>query len=107
MLQENIIDQWLLELIEDFTTGLLKKANCYHAGNCLTMSQVLKYYLEIFNIKSELMNAKVKQGRNRINHYFLRLEDGTILDATASQFRNMPKIYIGVMPVNYLNPKTC
>lgn len=95
----------LLELITYFRTGLYKNAKVYHAGNCLVMSQILKHYLQLFDIKTDLINVRVKYLKHRTNHYCLQMQDGFIIDATASQFNGMPKVYIGVLPKNYLTPK--
>jgi hypothetical protein len=91
----------LTELVVDFVEGLLKKAKVKHAGNCLVMCQIVQAYLLLFKIDTFLMNVIVKQGRKEINHYVLKMIDGTIIDATASQFKDMPKVYIGKMPKNY------
>lgn len=103
-------DQKLKVIVEDFISGLRKKAKCNHAGNCYAVSQILKPYLScLFGINTLICNAKVKQGRKRINHYYLlRVKDGLIVDATASQFKDpdgkkMPKVYIGTKPDWYID----
>lgn len=93
----------LLEYITDFVEGLLKKANVKHAGNCLVMSQILQPYLQLFlDIRTEIINTWVKQDDDLVNHYCLQMKNGKIIDATASQFSGMPKVYIGVRPKYYL-----
>lgn len=93
-----------------FVNGLLKKAKCKHAGNCYAMCQILKPYLScFFKVETLINNAKVKQGRKKVNHYYLfRIKDGIIIDPTASQFKKpdgtqMPKIFIGKMPEWYVH----
>jgi hypothetical protein len=100
----------LLKIISDFTNGLLKKAKCTHAGNCYAVCQILKPYLScLFGVETLIDNAKVKQGRKKVNHYYLlRIKDGMIIDATASQFKDpngkqMPKVFIGEKPEWYLS----
>ncbi len=95
----------LLELVTDFSQGLLKKAKVTHAGNCLLMSEILKEYLSLFGISTLLINVKVREVSKKINHYCLIMENGDIVDATASQFNNMPIVYIGELPANYLKVK--
>lgn len=102
-------DKELKIVIADFVTGLLKKAKCKHAGNCYAMCQILKPYLScFFGVETLINNTKVKQGRKKVNHYYLiRIKDGMIIDATASQFKKpngeqMEKIFIGEMPEWYL-----
>ena len=102
-------DKILNKLVTEFVVGLLKKANINNAGNCFTMCQILQpYLLLIFGIYTIIINTKVKQGRKKVNHfYLLRVKDGIIIDATSSQFKNpngerMPKVLIGEKPDWYL-----
>lgn len=101
-------DKQLLKEVTQFTKGLLKKAKCNHAGNCYAVSHILKPYLSFFyGVETMVVNSKVKQGKKKINHYYLlRVKDGIIIDATASQFTNidgeqMPKVFIGEKPSWY------
>lgn len=89
-------------LIYEFVDGLLKYAKCNHAGNCLVMSEILQSYLYLFGIDTKLINVKVNQSRKKINHFCLKMNDGLIIDPTASQFKDMPKVYIGDLPNNYI-----
>lgn len=91
----------LIVIVDDFVTGLLKYAKVNHAGNCLAVSEILRGYLNLFNINTCLINVIVNEDDNDINHYCLQTPNGTIIDATASQFKGMPKIFIGDMPANY------
>ena len=72
------------------------------------MCQILKPYLScLYGVETLIENCKVKQGRRNVNHYYLlRIKDGIIIDATASQFKLpdgkiMPKVYIGTKPEFY------
>ena len=98
-------DKILNKIVSEFAEGLLKKAKVTHAGNCLTMSQFLKPYLSgLFGIETLINNCKVKQGRKKVNNYYLiKIKNGVIIDATASQFKKpdgkqMPKVFIGQKP---------
>lgn len=74
--------------------------------NCLLMSEILGEYLAFFwGVKTKLINVKVRQGRRKVNHYCLQLKNGKIIDATSSQFKDMPKIFIGNMPDFYIKIK--
>lgn len=95
-------DKKLAKLISEFVIGLLKKAKVTHAGNCLAMSEILCSYLKLFGVHTKVINVHVKRKKNRRNHYCLQMQSGEIIDATASQFKGMPKIYIGIRPENYL-----
>lgn len=104
-------DSELYEILTDFVQGLLLRAKCTHSGNCYMMCRILKPYLEgLFGIGVLMENAKVKQGRKKVNHYYLvRVSDGLIIDGTASQFKypdgkTMPQVYIGIKPEFYINP---
>ena len=97
------LEQNLKEAVIEFVDFILMKEGIAHAGNCLTMSQILQYYLKIiYEVDAELINVNVKEGRKKINHYCLKLKDGSIIDRTSSQFNNMTKVYFGEMPNNYL-----
>lgn len=70
---------------------------------CYAVSASLQGFLAFFcKIETELVEGDVGRG---INHYWLRLPDGRIIDATADQFstpsRPMPKVYIGELPEWY------
>ncbi len=97
----------LYPLISEYAHGLRKKANLKHAGNCWAMSCMLRYYLYVlFNIKTEIVNVKVRQRGKNVNHYYLLMDNGIIIDGTASQFRypngrTMPKVYMGERPSFY------
>jgi hypothetical protein len=100
-LKEIIDEENLLDLVTEFVEGLLRAANVKHAGNCFVVSELLEEYLMICGIKSKMINVKVEQGEERINHYLLEMDDKTVIDGTASQFKDMPKIHIGELPDNY------
>lgn len=95
----------LLKAVTDLVTALLLQAKVKHAGNCLAMSQVVKDFLILFEIETKLINVKVLEDGQKINHYCLEMKDGKIIDPTASQFKEMPKVFIGKMPENYLNKR--
>ncbi len=102
-------DKTLNKIVTEFVLGLLKKAKVTHAGNCYMMCQILKPYLSgLLGVETLINNCKVKQGRKKINHYYLlRVKDGMIIDATASQFKKpdgeqMPKVFIGQKPDWYV-----
>ena len=98
-------DKQLNKIVAEFVAGLLKKAKVTHAGNCYAVCQILRPYLScLFGVDTFINNTKVKQGRKKVNHYYLwRVKDGMIIDATASQFKKpdgeqMPKVFIGKIP---------
>lgn len=94
----------------EFTKGLLGR-KFGSAGNCAQVSMWLQGYLgSICQLETELMNAQVIQNGEEVNHYFLQMSDGRIIDATASQFnfpdgKQMPKLYFGSVPDFYIKLK--
>lgn len=96
----------LFSLVTDFIVGLKRKAKVDHAGNCLVMSEILKEYLYLFGIETKIINVSVSLPDKKINHYCLKMNDGNIIDATASQFSWLPEVYIGQMPANFHESKS-
>lgn len=100
-------DRTLLRLANEFILGLLNgdKPN----GMCFFASASLQGYLYFYKIETEMQECEVNINADKFwNHYYLKLEDGRILDPTASQFNeelnlNMPLVYLGVLP-NHYNP---
>ena len=65
---------------------------------CFAVSWPLQAYLKSVGIDTELIEGSCGDAE----HYWLRLQDGRILDATADQFNNAgPKVYLGEQPDYY------
>lgn len=90
-------DKDLVQLATEFRQGILGERTSYLM--CFAVSAPLQSYLSgVFGIAAEL----VKGDCRHVEHYWLRLPDGRILDATADQFaRNMPPVYLGNKPRHY------
>ena len=58
---------------------------------CAVVSYALQSYLSFLGQESNIEEVSLRYS----NHVFLRLPDGRVLDATADQFGQYPKIYIG------------
>lgn len=58
---------------------------------CAAVCYPLQGYLAFLGQPSDLEEVDL----GRTNHVFLRLPSGRVLDPTADQFGNYPKIYIG------------
>ena len=88
----------LREQVELFRKGLLGKRAATQM--CFMVSSALAGYLEF----TGACKCRVVQGEVRnCGHYWIALENGQIIDATADQFRKpnggkMPPIYIGQKP---------
>lgn len=74
---------------------------------CYAVCAPLSSFLEMCGCENELTEGIVKlNGHNKgitINHFWLTLPDGRIIDPTGSQFNgmgneNMPVVYVGEKP---------
>lgn len=99
----------LLKIVRGFRKGLLgnKKPNMM----CFAVCSPLKTFLQVGGIECKLKEVCVVQGPSVWFHWYLELEDGRILDPTASQFvapdgQKMPVIYLGERPYWYQLKKT-
>ncbi len=72
---------------------------------CYIVSNHLQSRLKYFGLETELVNGEVLQEDGTWIHWWLKLSDGRIIDATASQFKHEgvkgPKVYIGTLPAHY------
>lgn len=87
----------LKRLVRAFRDGLLDGED--PEGWCYKVSAPLQGYLGAVGIECRLISGTTHGSY----HVWLELPDGTIIDATASQFRRpngraMPLVYIGELP---------
>lgn len=84
----------LLNLVRRFRNGVL--GDRPSDLMCGVVSYPLEGYLNFLGIKCHVVRGPEGE------HYWIELEDGRIIDATAdqynSEFRKMPKVYIGPKP---------
>jgi hypothetical protein len=93
----------LMIVITDHVDYLLEIAKVKHAGNCLLMSQFVQFHLELlYGIRTKIQPTWVSTEDDLVFHYFVEMRNKRIIDPTASQFKGMPKVYIGERPKNYL-----
>jgi hypothetical protein len=90
----------LKNIVRDFTKGLLDGKPS--ARMCLAVCMPLASFLRIYGYRGVVTEGTV----NGLEHFWITLPDGTILDPTASQFSKpdgspMPKIYVGLKPEWY------
>lgn len=102
-------DKELLKTVTQFRKGFLGKRK--PDLQCYALSTALQGWLNFLGVYTELICVDIETGDIydiMCNHYFLKLADGRILDATGSQFnndeRNMPPVYLGGKPDWYLIP---
>ena len=90
-------DRELCKIASGVRRGILGKQSSDRM--CLAVCLPLQGYLSFFcRLETELVEGDF----DHINHYWLKLPDGRILDPTADQFstpeRPMPKVYLGPLP---------
>lgn len=98
-------DKQLLKTAKSFRKGLLNGRAA--ANMCFAVSAPLEGYLSACGFYCSLLEVAILVDGDIHQHYVLKLSDGRILDATASQFNNpngepMPDIYLGERPSWYL-----
>ena len=98
-------------IASEFREGLLGKDSSFN--ECYKVSTALQGYLSFIGIESKLVKYEVDASNSNyplemeyskidtIVHYCLRIED-KILDATADQFKGMPKVFFGGRPMYYM-----
>ncbi len=95
--------EFVLILAQEFRFGLVGHKPVESGGGVL-INEPLEGYLQAFGIRCKLVEGLVQGQR----HFWVELlEDKTIVDAVASQFRTpdgrkMPAVYVGKRPEWYL-----
>jgi hypothetical protein len=99
-------DEEIIKLVTSFRKGVLGKKSPYM--NCHIVSLPLQGYLSIIGINTNIEVGTINIKGFYGNHVWLKLEDGRIVDPTASQFnkfgQDMPDVYLGEKPEWYLAP---
>lgn len=95
----------LLKTAREFSAGLLD--NKSSDNMCFAVSSALGSYLHFLGYDVKLQKAVINCNDAEIEHYYLVLPDGLILDCTADQFnktlgKKMPRVYIGKKPDWYM-----
>lgn len=98
-------DKQLLKVVTQFRKGILGKSE--PADQCFVVSSPLCGWLLFCGIECKLEEAVLELAEADFHHWYIRLKDGRIIDATASQFnvdndkQQMPLVYIGECPSYY------
>jgi hypothetical protein len=70
---------------------------------CYMVSSALAGYLQAVGVECSMQEGFV--GSNQCHHWWIKLSDGRIVDATADQFfvskKRLPKVIVGEMPEFY------
>jgi hypothetical protein len=100
-------DEELVRVCEEFRGGILDhpRYGGESKGMCFAISSALGGYLS-FALDLECRLVQGEYGKRYvIEHWWLELPDGRVLDPTADQFSSvahpMPKVYIGPKPRRY------
>lgn len=93
-------DEELLEVVTEFREGILDGEDSYLM--CFVVCSPLQSYLSCMGIKTKMIKRdfNIPMLDCIINHVWLELKDGRIIDPTADQFNQvrhdkMPPVYIG------------
>jgi hypothetical protein len=93
-------DKGLLSLATGFRKGILGGESS--AFMCRAICLPLQGLLSIEGIETKLIQGWVDCGDHDMDHVWLELEDGRVLDPTADQFQlSLPPVYLGQLPTQY------
>ena len=98
----------LIKIAKEFSAGVLDGKPS--ADMCFAVSYVLGGYLKFMGYVVDMQQAFIDCSDAEIEHWYLILPDGLILDCTADQFneklnKKMPMVYIGKKPSWYRLPE--
>jgi hypothetical protein len=91
-------DAKLLRIVREFRRGILGR-RCAESM-CFAVCAPLQGYLKFSGYTADLREGEVTTDEGPVNHYWLELPDGRVLDPTADQFNKylglaLPAIYLG------------
>jgi hypothetical protein len=91
-------DKQLVKFAAEFREGILDGRS--PDSMCFMVCAPLVTLLNMHGVKCTMVNGDVDFGEDEINHYWLALPDGRVLDPTADQFngtehRRLPSVYLG------------
>ncbi len=97
-------EKGILVAVTAFRNGVL--AGRQPHGLCFMVCAPLATYLQRIGLDVELQQCEIKQGNDTHQHYYLLMDNKTVIDPTASQFNDpagfaMPEVYIGELPAHY------
>lgn len=93
-------DKALLKTVTAFAKGVTQGNS---SKKCYMVSYPLSSYLSMIGVDNELVEGEVETTDHIWGHWWIKLPDNRIIDATASQFTelNMPAVYFGELPKQY------
>ena len=87
-------DRRLRRLVQGFRDGILEGRSSEFM--CFAVCAPLQAYLSLCGVETTLVEASFAE----VNHVWLQLPDGRILDPTADQF-GLDAVYLGGLPLAY------
>jgi hypothetical protein len=91
-------DAELIDFVSGFRDGILDGREPY--GMCFMICAPLVTLLNMHGVECEMVEGPVTVSDDFANHIWLELDDGRVLDPTASQFNGsqrqaLPPVYLG------------
>src|SRR5205807_740431 len=91
-------------IVLGFRRGLLNGRESYDM--CFALAAPLEGYLNALGYEAKMIKGVVDCGEYDLEHFWLKLSDGLIIDPTADQLprrngKRPPKVYIGELPSWY------
>lgn len=92
-------DAELVEFASEFRRGLLGRRSSRY--KCAMVTWPLAGYLEFEGVECAVDAVRLPEEAHAVQHVFIALPDGRVLDATADQFNRRgkepkyPKVYLG------------
>lgn len=96
------MSEQLRQVVTEFREGILDGQPS--AFMCIAVCSPLEGYLRFAHgIETHAVAGTVDCGDYNMEHFWLETEDGTVIDPTADQFKelNLPPVYIGALPEGY------
>lgn len=104
---ETLNDDQLIEFAASFRKGILGRRR-KSAMMCFAICAPLASLLSMYGVNAEIVEGEIDLGEgSTLNHFWLRLTDGRVLDPTADQFGDLfdlPPVYLGE-PLQIHRPK--
>lgn len=93
----------LKQIVTEFREDILDGGSS--AFMCIAVCAPLEGYLRVgHGIDTHAVAGTIDLGDYNMEHFWLEMEDGTVIDPTADQFEELrlPPVYIGPRPAAYL-----
>jgi hypothetical protein len=93
-------DKKLLRIVSGFRDGILQGRSS--AYMCYAICAPLQGFLSLARVHTSLVHGWIDLGDHNVDHVWLEMEDGRVIDPTADQFPlSLPPVYLGQLPTQY------